>query len=190
MHGSEGLHNQSSLNSFQHHIFHEHIYIWPIYTFWESTKFYIGISGKKYPNIIYFPWSVRKFYCNLQHNCLPLSIPLQASYWCSKRNARPFPGKEHPHAPKHTGSQKIGQHCGRKGFGGPGGHRAEHEPAEHPSSKEGQQPPGLHWEEHHQQAEGGDTPPLVSTGEAHEQCSVRFGAPRDRMNWRESNNGP
>lgn len=176
MYCSERLHNPSSLlllNYFQHHFFHENIYIRPIYTFWESTKLYTGILGEKYPIITSFSWSVRELHCNLQHNCLPLLIPLQAYCWCSQRHAGPFPGKEHPHAPKHAGSRKTGKHWGRKGFGGPGGHWAEHEPAEHPSSKEGSA--GLHWEQH-QQAEGGDAPPLVST---HEECSAHFRAPQD-----------
>lgn len=122
---------------------------------------------------------MRELHCNQQHNCLPFLIPLQAYCWCSKRNAGPFPEMEHPHAPKHAGSQKTGKHCGRKGFGGPGGHWAEHEPAKHPSSKEGQQLSGLPWEEHPQQAEGGDSPPLVSTGEAHVECLAQFRAPQD-----------
>lgn len=46
----------------------------------------------------------------------------------------------------------------RKGSGRPGGRWAEHEPAEPSSSKEGQQPPVLRWEEHPQQAQGGDSP--------------------------------
>lgn len=53
-------------------------------------------------------------------------------------------------------------------------------PSKAPLSKEGQQLPGLHWEEHCQQAQEGDSPPLVSTGETHEECLVQFRAPQHR----------
>lgn len=117
MHCSEGLHNPSSLNSFQHNFFHKNIYIWPIYTFWESTKFYTGILGEKYPIMIFFHWSVRELHCNLQHNSLPLLIPLQAYCWCSQRHAGPFHGKEHPHAPIMLAAKRLESTVAEKDLG-------------------------------------------------------------------------
>lgn len=165
------------------------IFICNPFTHLRKLEFYTGILCRKYPIIISFPWSVRELHCNQQHNFAIINSS-SGLLLMFKKKCRALPWKGTPHAPKHTGSQKTGKHCGRKGFGCPGGHWVEHEPANPPSSKEGQQPPGLHWEEHHQQAEGGDSPPLVSTGEAHEECLVQFRAPQEGqtwMNWRESN---
>lgn len=78
----------------------------------------------------------------------------------------------------------------RKGPVGHEGHHADHEPAMGPCSKEGKQPPGLHWEDSSHQAERDDPSPLLSLGE------LWFGVlhptllPNTRdslLSWKESN---
>lgn len=67
------------------------------------------------------------------------------------------------------GSQK--RVC-RGGAGCPGGHEIKHEPAMHPCSKEGQQPPGLHYEEYYHQVKIG--------GATHLECCVQLWIPQQK----------
>ncbi|TRZ21626.1 hypothetical protein HGM15179_005462 [Zosterops borbonicus] len=89
----------------------------------------------------------------------------------------PAPGNEQPHAPAQTGIDLLEQPWG-KGPGAPGG--AVPEPSVSPCGQEGQWDPGVHWEEHCQQEEGGDPAPLLSPGEAHLECCAQAWAPQHK----------
>lgn len=79
----------------------------------------------------------------------------------SEGNPSPTASKETPQAPARAGELTVRKQLCRTGSGGPGGHQAECEPAMHPCSREGQQPSGLHQEEHYQHVKGGDSFPLL-----------------------------
>lgn len=71
--------------------------------------------------------------------------PRWTSWSSTKGSTKPCPGEKHPHAQDRLSS-------GRKAVlqvrpGGPGEHQAEHEPAMHFCSKEGQLHGRLHWQE-------------------------------------------
>ena len=74
-------------------------------------------------------------------------------------NAKPWPREEPTRSLGKAGGWVAGKLPCRAGPAGPGWHQADHGPAMCPHGQGGQQPPGLQWAEHCQQAKGGDPSP-------------------------------